>query len=482
MEERYSRKFIEKFQEFINEHNLLEKKSKVIVGFSGGPDSTALLLALLKIKDMLDLSILVAHVNYNLRGEDSKRDEDFVKQFCFQHNLYLVMKNVKLESKVSMEQKARDIRMEFFHSLKDEYNMEYIALGHNKGDVAETVIMNLARGSGISGLRGILPKTDTLIHPFIIFSKQDIYRFLEEENCQWCEDYTNKESSYTRNKVRNDFLPWLEENVNSNVEDKLIFVADLMKDTEEFIEDYVTKRFKKFLLKSTETRIELDLHKIRISNSVIRYYFYKRCITMLVNVQHDIYQNNINEIESVLFTNGSKVVYLPHKVYVIKQYEKLIFTTKNPLLQHNEENDDSRVLTSIRSRLTVGNYRINMKRIKKIPADKTLVGKSNVVYLDYNKITLPLKIRFRQPGDRFMPLGVSGFKKLKDFFIDEKVPRYERDKILIFEDDEKIIWVGGMRIDNRVAIDKATTTNILRIEIEELSENKLRSAERMVKE
>jgi len=149
--EKLNKDFIVKFNNFIVEHKLIEKRSKILVGFSGGPDSTALLLALLMIKDSLDLSLLVAHVNYNLRGQDSQADEDFVREFCFSHNLYLVINRVNIESDSNIEATARDIRMNYFYSLLRDYKLDAIALGHNQGDNAETVMMNLIRGAGITG-------------------------------------------------------------------------------------------------------------------------------------------------------------------------------------------------------------------------------------------------------------------------------------------------------------------------------------------
>lgn len=474
--EKLNKEFIVRFNNYIIENRLIEKQSKILVGFSGGPDSTALLLALLMIKDSLDLSLLVAHVNYNLRGADSQADEDFVKEFCFSHNLYLVINRVKLESDSNLEAAARDIRMNYFHSLLKDYKLDTIALGHNQTDNAETVMMNLVRGSGITGLRGILPKSNKIIHPLLSFTRAEICTFLSEECIVWREDKTNQESTQTRNKIRNQLFPWIADNLNPTIIDKLDSLSSLMMETEDFIEEYVERTFKRYIIRQTDDRIILSLKTITHTKKLLRYYIFKKCIVQLTGIETDVYQNNIMEIENILTSEGSKIINFPNKIFILKEYEQLIITTKNPVLSKNKL-PDAKALESIRPRLSFGEYRIKMKKIKKLPTEKALSNSKNIAFLDYDKIKFPLTIRNRDNGDRFIPLGISGFKKLKDFFIDEKVSKFDRDKIPIFTDAGKIIWVGGMRIDNRVAI-TAETVNILKIEIEKVSNKKMRSAER----
>ena len=479
--EKLNKDFIIKFTDYIEKNKLIPKRSKIVVGFSGGADSTALLLSLLIIKDRLDLSILVAHVNYNLRGDDSLEDEEAVKQFCFEHNLYLVIKNVEMQKRSNVENSAREIRMGFFAKLVKDYKLDSIVLGHNRGDVAETVLMNLVRGAGISGLKGILAKSRNIIHPLLDFSREEIVQFLNSEEISWREDKSNNETHFTRNKIRNQLIPWIADNMNPAVQDKLVFFSSLMKDSDSFFNDYITARYKSFVLSKNDKEISLSLKKISSINSLIRYYLIKRVIFNLTGIENDIYSNHISEIENIIDSNGSKVVCLPHNIYVLKQYDEIRFTTINPFTKRTEKKVEPRVLSSLRPRLTYMNYRINLKKIKKMPSNKALTGNRNVVFLDFDEIKLPLIIRTRENGDKFIPLGLKGFKKVKDFFIDEKVPKFDRDKILFITDSEKILWIGGMRIDNRVALSDSTK-NILRIEIEKLSDKKLRSAERILKD
>ena len=195
---------MDKFEQFATDKKILEKGDHILVGFSGGADSTALLTALWHLRTKYKLSILVAHVNYNLRGDDSIADADFVKNFCFKRNISLVIKDVKINDAKGLEAKAREIRFNWFNQLLRMYKMDKIALGHNKKDQAETVIFRLMRGAGLPGLKGIAPNADGVIHPLLPFHREEIEQFLKDNKHTWREDKSNQESIYSRNKIRNE--------------------------------------------------------------------------------------------------------------------------------------------------------------------------------------------------------------------------------------------------------------------------------------
>lgn len=460
--ERLEGAFIEKFSKYIEENNLIKKRSKLLVGVSGGPDSMALLLALLKIKDRLDLSLLVAHVNYHLRGEDSNEDEEFVKRFCFANNLYLVVKSVDLSCDSGMEAKARDIRMDYFYQLLKDYKLDYIVLAHNQRDNAETVLMNIIRGTGITGLRGILPIYERVIHPLIKFSREEIYTFLKADGLSWREDKSNQNCVYTRNKIRNQLIPWIEENLNSAVQDKLVSLSQLMSETEDYINFRVNRLFSQIVRENNDYQIVLDLDMVKSSAKLIRFYLFKRCFIDLTKASGDFYNVHSESIENILFSEGSRSLDLPKKIQVFKQYRKLIFrkiNSRNRTFSIGENNVIKKGVTKLES----GDYIIQCKGIRKRPNNINTYY-DNVALLDKDKIKFPIIIRRRQNGDKFTPLGMKKSKKLKEFLINEKIPKFERDNLLILEDSEKIIWVGGVRLDNRVAVDE-TTTNFLKIEI-----------------
>ncbi len=471
-------KFYERFERFALDHKLFKNGEKVLIGFSGGADSTALLLALWHLKSRFGLSLLAAHINYNLRGQDSLEDEKFVKEFCFQRNISLVIKNVKIKSASNLENNARNIRFRYFNKLKRSYNVSKIALGHNREDQAETMIYRMFRGSGYTGIKGILPKNGNTVHPLLCFSKADIIEYLQTENVSWREDLSNQENTFTRNKIRNEMIPWIQENLNPKVINKLYNAAALFSDTDEILRELAKRRLLNAQIKHSKNGYKFSLKIIKKMRPVLRFYLYREIYKKFNNKEKDFYHSNFEEIEAILDADGSKRVDLPHNVFVFKEYNELIFTDRDKSTEINVDN--KKEISGLRIRSTFEDYRIIMKKLKILPPKRYLYEDKNTIYLDMDKTSFPFIIRHRQPGDKFFPLGMKHAKKLKDFFIDEKVPKFERDKVLIFCDSEKILWVAGYRIDNRINV-SSKTKNILRIKIEKMTVKRARAAERVKK-
>ena len=467
--------FLKRFEEFVRQHGLIQRGNRVLVGFSGGADSTALLLALLHLKSVFGYTLLAAHVNYHLRGEDSDRDEEFVKEFCFRRNISLVVKEVNLVPRTNLENLARKIRFKYFQELTKLYKLDKIALGHNRGDQAETMLFRLFRGSGYTGVKGISPISGKIIHPVLCFSRQDIETYLRQENATWREDKTNFENIFSRNKIRLELLPWIEKNINPKVIDRLYQSAVVFTETEELLKELARRRMVKAHLSHTRNEYRFSIDFLRKTRPLIRYYLFKEIYSRFCEDGKDFYNTNFDELNCLMNSQGSKLVELPNDVVVLKEYNELIFTEKQNLAA--PDRDNSKEIPAIRNRFTFENTRISMKKLKKLPSVHYPFEDKNNAYLDLDKILFPLSIRHRRPGDRFIPLGMQQHKKLKDFFIDEKVSKFERDKVLIFCDAEKIIWIAGYRIDNRVVASQSTM-NILEIKIEKMAVTRARAAER----
>lgn len=468
--------FLERFEEFAATHKLFKRGDRVLAGFSGGADSTALLSALLHLKSKIGFSLLAAHVNYNLRGKDSKQDSEFVKRFCFQRNISLVIKDINLKSKSNLENNAREIRFSYFNSLKKMYKITKIALGHNREDQVETLLYRFFRGSGYIGLKSMLPISGIIIHPLLSFSRSEIVRYLQDNQISWREDISNSDNTFSRNKIRNELIPWVQDKLNSKVIDKLYNAAEIFSETDEILREIALNRLYKAQIKHNKNEFRFDLNTIRKNKAILRFYFYRHIYSLLRNDAKDFYYNHFLEIEAILSAEGSKMISLPHDIKVIKEYDELIFT--NDFANNPVDVNNVKEVTSLRNRLTFEDYRLIMKKLKKIPSKRYLFENKYTAYIDLDKISFPLFLRHRQPGDSFVPLGMSNTKKIKDFLIDEKVPKFERDKVLILCDKEKIIWLAGHRIDNRVIIDKKTA-NILLIKVEKMAVRKVRAAERI---
>ncbi|MCF7794212.1 MAG: tRNA lysidine(34) synthetase TilS [Candidatus Cloacimonetes bacterium] len=470
--------FFERFEEFASRYKLFKKGEKIVVGFSGGADSTALLLAMWHMKSVFDFSLLAAHVNYNLRGEDSLRDEEFVRNFCFERNISLVIKNVKIKNKSNLESNARDIRFAYFNQLRKLYKVDKIALGHNRKDQAETMLFRMFRGSGYAGIKGISPISKDIIHPILCFSRKEIEKYLNNEGIEWREDKSNRENVFSRNKIRNELLPWLQKNMNPGIVDKLYNTASIFADTDVILEELARRRLIKAQIYHHKNEYKFSLPVILKTRPVLRFYLFRKVFSFLSEDTKDFYTNHFEEIEAILHSKGSKEIELPRNVIVRKEYKELTFLNKDSIKEIDV--NKTKEITSLRNRLTFEDTRIIMKKLKKLPTKRNQFEDKNVTYLDYDKTSFPITVRHRQPGDTFVPLGMEHHKKLKDFFIDEKIAKFDRDKVLIFSDNEKILWVAGHRVDNRVIVND-DTKNILMLKIEKMKFKKARAAERIKK-
>nr|HPR18773.1 tRNA lysidine(34) synthetase TilS [Candidatus Cloacimonadota bacterium] len=425
-----NQEFFKRFEEFAKRHKLFKPGEKILVGFSGGADSTALLLALWHLKSIFGFSLLAAHVNYRLRGKDSQLDEEFVRDFCFERNISLVVKNVNLPSGGNMENQAREIRFSFFDKLRKLYKVDKIALGHNRKDQAETMLFRLFRGSGYAGIKGISPISGNIIHPILCFTREEIEAYLQNEGIQWREDKTNYENIHSRNKIRNELLPWLQKNMNNTIVDKLYNTASIFSDTDDILEELARRRLLKAQLIHKKNEYHLSLTVIMKTRPVLRFYLFRNVYAILTEQKQDFYTSHFDEIEAILPAEGSKQVELPHQIVVRKEYQRLVFLVREDLTATDVNN--VKEISALRNRITFEDTRIIMKKLKKQPLKRNPFEDREVAFIDLDKTSFPLTIRHRQPGDRFIPLGMNNCKRLKDFFIDEKIPKFDRDKVLIF--------------------------------------------------
>ena len=392
-------KFLDKFILFITEEKLIQRNDRVLVGFSGGADSTALIQALWHLRSTMKFTLLATHVNYNMRDEDSKADEDFVKRFCFDRNISLVLHNVEIQKETGIENRAREIRFDFFKTLAKQYKANKIALGHHKGDQAETLLFRLIRGTGYTGLKGITPKSQKIIHPLLPFDRKEITDFLEAEGLSWRIDASNEDLSFTRNKIRHQLIPWIEENLNAGVQEKLYQASKIFSETDLILTELARRRVFKARLKHEEFEHTYDLKTLFNSRSALRYYIYREIYAAISGSKMDFYHKHFEEIEDLVRSNGSKQLDLPGDIVVFKEYSRILF------MHHDEIPDvdlnNSRVLTSIRHRVAFENFRISLKKLKKIESRKNIFEDKFTTYIDLDKIEMPLIFRHRQlPGRR----------------------------------------------------------------------------------
>lgn len=470
-------KFLKKFREYLLENNLIKSGAKILIGFSGGADSTALMLAFMHFRQEFKLTLMAAHINYHLRGQDSIDDEKFVKNFCFNKNINLLIHDKPITDLTNIENKAREIRMNYFDLIRQHYKIDSIALAHHRDDQAETVFSRFVRGSAFSGLKGISPKSGNIIHPLLTFDKQEIISFLEESGQSWQEDYTNHLSDFSRNKIRNQILPLLEKELNPSFRNKLCEYSELFMESDRFFREFSTRIYKKSLLYTDEAEMIFSLEDILSQSPIVQFYILRMAYEKFAGSEKDFYMANFREIQATFNMNGCKEIHLPHSIIAWKDYEYLRII--NSLTYKSDIQYKSREITALRNIFVFNDKRIMMQKLKMVP-DEGLPKEAESVIMDLDKIIFPITVRYREDGDKFMPLGMSSFKKLKDFFIDEKLPKFQRDRVVIFSDQEKIFWISGYRLDQRVAITDQTKNFVL-FSIEDTKEIKNRSARKKAK-
>ena len=322
----------EKVLDIINKYNLIEDGDKLVIGVSGGPDSITLLNVLLEIKNekAINFEMVVCHVNHMLR-EEAVQDEEYVLEFCKKYNIECFIKRIEVEKiarqeKIGTEEAGRNARYEFFNEILEKTKSNKIATAHTANDNAETVLMNIIRGSGTAGLKGIEVKRDNLIRPLINSSREEIEEYCKTNNLNARIDKTNFENIYTRNKVRNMLIPYIKENFNPNIIEGLNRLSDLSKQENEYLEKVTAKAYKYILIEEQKNQIIIDLNKFNSQELVIKNRLVLYTINILFGTRSGIEKKHIEDIIKLCSNNIGNKFLIPNKrVKILVKNKKIFF-------------------------------------------------------------------------------------------------------------------------------------------------------------
>jgi tRNA(Ile)-lysidine synthase len=451
--------FIAKIKRTVKKYSMLESGEKVVVGVSGGPDSMALLSVLHQMQENYNLQLQVAHLNHGFRGKEAARDAQFVHDMAQRFGLPCEIKtfdvpSFKKRSTLSSQEAAREVRYQFLEDVRQRCNASKIALGHNADDQAETLMMWLLRGTGLKGLGGMPPvRGGIIIRPLIETTREEIEAFLTERSIPFVVDSSNQNPDYLRNKVRQQLFPLLKEHYNPQLVKRLANTAEIVRIDNEYLE-YKTQAILDNIIVSRDSTSAVINSSALLALPVA---LQVRCMrSVLEKVKGNLKRisaTHLNAILKILSNDKpSKVLQLPDGIRVEKSYQRLKLTRHQsaPLPFHYS-------FTAIPDRVRI--QEIGREMHFAIVEGNDHAGSDNnarVACLDEGKVVMPLTIRNVKPGDRFQPLGMQGKKKLKDFFVDEKVSLAERKRIPLVLCKEVVVWVGGMRIDHRLRVTKNT--------------------------
>ncbi len=454
---------LDKIRKTIEEYNLIEKEDKIIVAISGGPDSVCLLHTLYQLKEEYNLELFGVHLNHNFRGMEAHIDAQYVSNLCEELNILCFIKSVDVpqyaeENGLSSEEAGRILRYDFFEEVAQRVNASKIAVAHNENDQAETVLMRLLRGTGLQGLTAIHIIRGKIIRPLLNVDRKSIEEYCNTHNLSPRIDKTNLESIYHRNKIRLELIPYLEENYNPNIKANLVKTAETLKNDFDFIEEKAREIYTSLVNSQSEYRLELPIEGIQGLHDALQSRVIRLAAEQLLGRQEILeYKHVENVLELMEKSSTGKKISLPMGLIAKINYENICFTTKaeeSKMFHYELPREGSFNLEEIGGTFTM--RVVDRGEMKEISRDK--YRKS----FDYDEIKNVLNIKNRRDGDRFYPLGLTGSKKLKDFFIDYKINRDERDKIPLICDGNEIMWVVGLRISEKYKI-REKTKRILEI-------------------
>ncbi len=473
--------FLDKVKRCIEKYRMIVSGDIVIVGVSGGPDSLALLYSLYYLRDELNIGIIVVHLNHMIRGEEAEREAIFVEDNAKRLGLPCTVKMVDVpgymkEKRLSSQVAAREVRYRFFESELKRHSANKIALGHTANDQAETVLMRMIRGSGMKGLAGIPPVRDNIIiRPIIEMTRREIEEFLSVKGIEYVKDPSNLDFRYLRNRIRGDLIPILERDYNPKIIEMLRNTAEILKDDEDYLSGYSKDIFCNLLIEEKEGTVILDASGLRALHVALQRRVLRKGLKVLKRDLRRISGRHISDIlRLVKMRVSNRYLDLPGDITVKYMYNRLYFSfygktrfIGQPSVGHCESMRVSEKALMIPGSTSIPKLNLKLDTEIRDIDDVDLNLNNNLkALLDYEKTGSSLRVRTRRPGDRFHPFGMTGSKKLKDFFIDERVPREERDRILLLVSDNKILWVVGMRVSEDVRLtDETKKVLIMDVEI-----------------
>lgn len=433
------------FNTYIKKEKLFSKTDKILLTVSGGIDS----IVLCELFHQAGLKFGIAHCNFQLRGEESDTDELFVEELAEKHvvqfhSVAFDTSTFAKKNKLSIQVAARQLRYQWFEEIRTQFDYKYIATAHHQDDSIETFFINLIRGTGISGLHGILPKQNNLIRPLLFTGKDQIEVFAKKNKLEHREDSSNASDKYLRNKIRHQLIPLLKE-LNPNISQTIAEDIQRLSDTEKVYKKEITNVNSK-IIKEDKNGIRISIKELKKLNPIEPYLF------------EFLYPLGFNSatvdeiIESLTGQSGKQFYSATHRL--IKDRDFLILESSSKHQVSGQKKSNHKIKKSQKS-LVIDEIKLNFKSISKT-AHYNLQTTNESVNIDLDKIKFPLEIRKWEKGDTFYPLGMKGKKKLSDFFIDKKLSIFEKENTWLLTSNNKVVWVIGLRLDDRFKVTDKT--------------------------
>ena len=453
---------------------MLQSGDSVLVGVSGGPDSVTLLHVLHRLAPRLSIKLGVAHLNHGLRQKDSDRDADFVIALAGRLQLPCFLdkadvREVQRQQKLSLEEAARQARYNFYHRIAQDNRFNKIATAHHRNDNAELILMYLIRGSGRLGLAGIPPVRDeVIIRPLIRISRSEIIDFLNSEGLDYVIDISNLDPRFLRNKIRSQLIPLLEDSYQPAITRVITRLAAILRNEDEWIETVLKPIYQASVFDAKEDKIVLSIPKLKDIHSAACRRIIRTAIAGLKGDLRRISFKHIDAATKLISGPSDRSLDLPGRIKIKKEGDRLIFSKEK-----EDHRSSKHTVEAPAGRSTPADYEYTIekpgtilikeinRRIKfseidlKERLDFHRSGPA-IAFFDMESLSFPMVLRNFRPGDRFSPLGLGGTQKIKNYFINNKIPRSERSKHPLLVSAGRVVWIAGHRIDDTVKVVSST--------------------------
>ncbi|MRR16899.1 MAG: tRNA lysidine(34) synthetase TilS [Deltaproteobacteria bacterium] len=454
---------IKKIEQTINKNHLLNDGDVVVVALSGGADSCALLMSLAGLAPIRRLKLVAAHFNHGLRQAESDEDEEFCRSLAEKLNLPFEserMREPNVPKGMSPEDYFRRERYSFLEKVAERHGARKIALGHHLQDQAETVLLNMLRGSGLHGLKGFEPMRDNkFIRPLMEVTRKEIQGFLAQSGTGHRDDSSNDNPIYLRNRIRKELIPFLKERYNPKIEGTLARTAEIMRTEDAFLTECVNVILSTPDIERKREEASVCAEKLKSLHAALRFRIIKTLLESIAPAGKGFSLVHIQLVDNLLAEHSSgKKIALPYNLCAENEYGRVVFRKTNGSKRQNYN-----YTLSVPGVIDL-EERCLILSLRRGTPDEIDFHSKNTSYFDEDKIKKPLILRNRQNGDWFEPLGTKGSQKIKKLFIDRKIPKDERQGIALIADQESVIWIENMHMSERVKV-AAGTKNVLILEI-----------------
>ena len=442
----------QKVLKFIDANSLIRKGDKILVALSGGPDSVFLLYFLKKYQSRLSASLAAFHLNHLLRGNDASMDEVFCKDLCASMNVpfYSVRKNVKqfaLNKKVSIEEAGRILRYSELNKILKKISFNLIATAHHSGDNAETVLLNLIKGTGLKGISGIPVKRNNVIRPILLLSKDEILKYLQMNNVEFRIDSSNLQIDFERNFIRHELLPLIKKNLNPAVENSLFSSSQNFKSLYSYLLNVTNKVFGEVSLQDSVLKIPLD--SLNTLNDNLLTFSLKEIVER--NFSESLTYKDITSLKGLISKQTGRSINLSSGLIAFKERGEVKISRVN----NSREVNRNSISVVKGKEININGYTISVKPVKfeqiSMGKEKTreFISADHILKDDFI-------VRNWRNGDLFFPIGMKGTKKISDFLNELKIESHKKKDQLLLLNGKKIVWVIGHRLDDRFKITKNT--------------------------